>query len=86
MNENLGKKSNTRHECLEIVSIPETVTKSSLGETALNIFEELDASIRPSNIEACHRVGLSSRKKVIIKMFRRKDAHRMQRVKNPLRV
>ena len=58
---------------LEIVSIPETVTDSLLDETALNIFEELGASINPSYIEACHRVGPSSRKKVNIKMFRRKD-------------
>ena len=68
------------------VSIPETVTESLLRETVLNIFEELDASIIPSYIEACDRVGSSSRKKVIIKMFRRKDAHRMRRVKKPLRV
>ena len=48
-------------------NILETVSDSLLEETALNIFEELGASINPSDIETCHRVGPSSRKKVIIK-------------------
>ena len=87
MNENLGIMSKyTRHECLEIVTIPETMTGSSLDETALNIFEELGASINHPDIETCHRVGPSSRKKVIIKMSKRKDADRVWRVKKTLRV
>ena len=53
---------------------------------ALNIFEELGASINPSDIETCHRVGPSSRKKVNIKMSKRKDADRVRRVKKTLRV
>ena len=69
-----------------MVSIPETMTDSSLEETALNIFEELSTNINPSYIETCHRVGPSSRKKVIIKMSKRKDADRVRRVKKTLRV
>ena len=61
--------------------MPETVTDSSLEETALNRFEELGASINPSFIEACHHVGPSSRKKVIIKMYRWKDADKVLYVK-----
>ena len=40
------------------------MTDSLLEETALNIFEELGASLNPSDIEACHCVGPYSRKKV----------------------
>ena len=56
------------------------MTGSSLEVTELNIFEELGASIT-SDIETCHHVGPSSRKKAIIKMFRRKDADRVWGVK-----
>ena len=61
------------------------MTDSSLAETALHVFEELGASINPLDIETCHRVGPSSRKKLIIKMSRRKDADRMWRAKKPLK-
>ena len=54
------------------------MTDSSLEETALNIFEELGATINLSYIETCHRVGC---KKLIIKMSRGKDADRVWRVK-----
>ena len=55
-----------------IVSIPKTVTDSSLKETALNIFEDLGASLNPSDIEACHRVRPCSRKTVLSKSPDRK--------------
>ena len=61
------------------------MTDSSLGETALNIFKELDVSKDISDIEACHRVGQPSRKKVIVKMSRRKDADRARRAKKNLK-
>ena len=73
----------SRREYLEIVDIPESVTDSSLEETALNIFKELGISIDISDIEACHRVGPPSRKKLIAKMSRRKEADRVQRAKKP---
>ena len=47
----------SRRECLETAGIPESVTKSSLEETALNIFKELSVSIDTSDIEPCLRVG-----------------------------
>ena len=74
-----------RRECLKIVGIAESLRDSSLEETALNIFKELGVSIDTSDIEACHRVGPRSRKKVTIKMSRRKDADRVHRVKKPLK-
>ena len=73
----------SRREYLEIVDIPESVTDSSLEETALNIFKELGISIDISGIEACHRVGPPSRKKLIAKMSRWKEADRVQRAKKP---
>lgn len=57
----------SRGECLEIVAIPETVSNSSLEETALNIFKWLGVSISPSD-------KALSPKKIIIKMSRQKDA------------
>ena len=62
------------------------MTDSSLEETALNIFKikELGVSIDTSDIEACHRVGPRSRKKVIVKIPRQKDADRVRRVKQTL--
>ena len=72
----------SRRESLEIVGIPETVINSSLEETTLHIFKELDISIDTSDIEVCHRVGLPCWKKLIMKMFRRKDGNRVRRVKN----
>ena len=60
----------SRSKCLKIVSIPESVTNSSLEETTLNIFKEFGTSIVTSNIEAWDRVGLPSRKRVIVKMSR----------------
>ena len=72
----------SRRECLEIVSIPESVTYSSVEETALNIFKELGFSIDTSDVKSCHQVGPQSRKEVIAKMSRQKDADRVWRV-NP---
>ena len=64
----------------------ESVTESSLEETALNIFKKLGVSMVTSDIEACHRVGPPSRKKLIVKMSRRKDPRRVRRVKKILTV
>ena len=75
----------SRRECLEIVGIPESLTNSSLEETALNIFKGLGVSIDISDIETCHHTGPPSRKKVIVKMSRRKDADRVQWAKKPFR-
>ena len=56
-----------------------------MEERALNILDELDVSINPLDMEPCHRVRPLSRKKVIIKMSRWKDADRMWHVKKNLK-
>lgn len=63
-----------KRECLEIAGIPETVSNSSLEETALNIFDELGFSISTLDIETYQCV--SSSKKVIFSMSRQKNADR----------
>lgn len=69
MNENIESyEQYSRAECLQIADIPDIVDNSLLGETALNIFEELGVSINPSEIEAFHLAQLLSWKKVITKM------------------
>ena len=57
----------------------------SVEETAQNIFEEIGVSINLLHVEAYHRVGPASRKKVIIEMSRQKDADRVRRVKKILK-
>lgn len=84
--ESWSNKQYSRRECLEIVGISETVINRFLEESALNIFEELDVSIAPSEIETCHRVGPLSHKNVIMKIFRKKDAGRMRDLKKNMKI
>ena len=78
--------NNEQYSTRKCLEIPERVTENSLERTALNIFKEMGVSIGTSDIKACYRVGPPSRKKVIIKMSRRKDADREWRGKKPFRV
>ena len=75
----------SRCECPEIFGILATLTDSPLKETTPNIFEEIGISINLLDVEAYHCVGPTSRKKVIIKMSRQKDADRVRRVKKILK-
>ena len=78
--------NNEQYSTRKCLEIPETVTENSLERTALNIFKEMGVSIGTSDIKACYRVGPPSRKKVIIKLSRRKDADREWWGKKPFRV
>ena len=52
----------------------------------LGIFEELNVMVDPSNVEDCHWIKSSkSQKKVIVKLFRRKDANKIRLSKKGLK-
>ena len=68
MNSNLCKKITTlerqclannqysRRECLEISGIPENIENKDLENLTLQIFEQIDISVDPENVEDCHWV------------------------------
>ena len=73
----------SRRECLEISGIPTSVADKDLESNVLEILEEIDVSINPTLIEDCHRLpSKGSSKKVIVKLNRHKDIHRILSNKN----
>ena len=68
MNSNLCKKITTlerqcltnnnysRRQCLEIFGIPENIENKDLENLTLQIFEQIDISVHPENVEDCHWV------------------------------
>ena len=70
-----GNSQCSRRECLEITSIPDSISTDDLEETTIKIFDKLDAAIDPSNIGNGHWLKSNGPKKVIIKFARRKDAN-----------
>ena len=80
-----GNSQYSRRECLEITSIPDSVSNDDLEETTIKIFDKLDMATDPSNIEDCHWLKSNGSKKVIIKFARRKDANLIRKNKNKLK-
>ena len=69
----------SRRDCVEISGIPETIENKDLEGTVLGIFEKLDVMVDPSNVEGCHWIKSSKgAKKVIAKLFRRKDVNKVR--------
>ena len=65
----------SRHECLELTSIPETSDSNTLEKTVLKIFEKLEVKADPSNVEDCQWISSKNDpKRVIVKVSKRKDA------------
>ena len=67
----------SRRECLEISGIPENIENKDLENLTLQIFEKIDISVDPENVEDCHWVKPQRLKKVIIKLSRRKDTNKI---------
>ena len=68
------------------MGIPASVANNDLESKVLEILEEIDAPIDPTLVEDCHPLpskGLP--KKVIIKLNRRRDIHRILSNKNKLK-
>ena len=97
VNSNLCKKITTmerqcwannqysRRECLEISGIPENIENKDLENLIFKIFEKIDISVDPENVEDCHWVKTQRSKKVIIKLSRRKDANKIRSEKKKLK-
>ena len=75
----------SRRECLEISGIPENIENKDLENLTLQIFEKIDISVDPENVEDCHWVKTQRSKKVIIKLSRRKDANKIRSEKKKLK-
>ena len=76
----------SRQECLELSGTPGTIENKDLEGTVLGIFEKLDVMVDPSNVEDCHWIKSSKGpKKVIVKLFRRKDANKIRLLKKGLK-
>ena len=76
----------SRQECLELSGIPETIENKDLEGTVLGIFEKLDVTVDPSNVQDCHWVKSSKGpKKVIVNLSRRKDANKIRLSKKTLK-
>ena len=76
-----GNSQYSRCECLEITSVPDSISNDELGETTLKTFDKLDMITDPSNIEDCHLLKSNGPKKVIIKFARHKGANLIQQTK-----
>ena len=73
-------------KCLEISGIPAGVADKDLESKVLEILEEILVPIDPTLYEDCHCLpSKGSSKKVIIKLNRRKDIHRILSNKNKLK-
>ena len=75
----------SRQECLEISGIPENIKNKDLKNLTFQIFEKIDISVDPGNVEDCHWVKTQRSKKVIMKLFRRKDANKIHSEKKKLK-
>ena len=72
----------SRRECLEISGIPENIENKDLENLTLQIFEKIDVSVDPENVEDSHWVKTQ---KVIIKLSRWKDANKIRSEKKKLK-
>ena len=76
----------SRRECLEISGLPDNVHDDKLEDTVLEVFQKIDITIQPENIEACHWLKSDrASKKAIIKFSKRKDADKVRQAKRKLK-
>ena len=76
----------SRRECLEISAITESIQDDDLEDYVIKIFNECDNAVHPENIEAWHRLKSKDRpKKIIVKLFKRKDVFNILQRKNKLK-
>ena len=78
----------SRRECIEISGIPQSIEQIDLERTVLNVFDKIDVTVDPQNIQACHRLksddnGRSN--KVIVKVSKGKDMARLVNKKKSLK-
>ena len=73
-------------ECLEISGIPESVSDNALEDKIQGVLRGTDAEVDTENIESYHRLkGKGSKGRVILKLFKRKDAEKIKLNKKKLK-
>ena len=74
----------SRRECLELVSVPRSVSDGDLEKKVLKIFEKVGCHIEGNNIEVCHQINKKN-ERIIVKFSRRKDCQNVLNAKKELR-
>ena len=72
----------SRHACVEVVGIPQSVPASDLEKTFSKVLEKVGIDVPANDIDACHRIGEQGR--VIVKFLRRKDCQQVLSVKKDI--
>ena len=73
----------SRHECLEVVGIPSSVSIKDLEGKVCTIFNRIGVAVKPDDIEACYR--LYSNIKTIVKFSKCKVCQQVLRLKKELK-
>lgn len=60
----------SKKECIEVVSIPDSVTNNKLEDKVVKFFQKIEYKQSPSDTEACHRLRKNS-DKVLVNFSRR---------------
>ena len=75
----------SRRECLEISSIPESVSDNALEDKIQGVLRGIGVKVDTENIESCNRLkGKGSKGRVILKLSKRKDAEKIKLKKKKL--
>ena len=73
-------EQSSRRECIEISEIPQSIGRTDLEKTVLNVFEKTYPPDYPQNIKKCHRLksdDTGPSNIVIVKFSKRKDIVRV---------
>ena len=72
-------EQNLVRECLEISSIPESVSINALEDKIQRLLRGKDVEVDSENTESCHRLkGKRNKGKVFLKLSKRKDADKIK--------
>ena len=55
-----AKEQYSRRECLEISSVPESVTDNDLEGKVLKLLQKIDVEVHPDHIEACNWIKFNA--------------------------
>ena len=75
----------SRRECLELVSVPRSVSDGDLEEKVLKIFENIGCPIEGNSIEVCHQINKKKNERIIVKFSHWKDCQNILNAKKELR-
>ena len=78
-------EQNLVRECLEISSIPESVSNNALEDKIQRLLRGKDVEVDSENTESCHRLkGKRNKGKFFLKLSKRKDADKIKLNKKKL--